>query len=580
MNHTSNHHVLWRLLKLARPHAGWMALGAFLTLITALASIGLLAVSGWFLASMAAAGIAGVTMNYFTPAGVIRFLAIVRTAGRYAERLVTHNATLKLLAELRLWFYNRLEPLAPAGLQGLHSGELLSRIQADIDRLDNLYLRILVPFIVALVGVPLLIWLISRYDPTLAMISLVGLLGVALLIPLWSHYANRTPGQQQVQQSAALRAAQMDAVAGLKELLIYGAAERHSKHCQRLSDQLMASQQASDRVNAASQALSLLLINLTVVAALWLLIPQVASDSRPPVELAMLALLILSGFELALPMPLALEQLAPTLESARRLFQLADQQPPRPEPEQPVEPGRFESLQCRQLSFSYPGRQQAALQHFDLTLQAGEKIALIGPSGAGKSTLINLLSGFWPTAENALLVNGIDINHIKGDALRSQIAVVSQQPHLFAASLAENLRMANPAADRTMMEHACQQAGLGDFLAELPEGLNTPLGEYGQGLSGGQARRLAIARALLKDAPILILDEPTEGLDPQTEQALMKTLQPIMAKRTVILISHRPAMLSLMDRICVLDEGRIRAKGSHSELLAESEYYRNLLRLF
>jgi len=579
VNH-SNTALLLRLMKLARPHLGWMALGALLTLITAFASIGLLAVSGWFLASMAAAGIAGVTMNYFTPAGVIRFLAMTRTAGRYGERLVTHNATLKLLAELRVWFYRRLEPLAPARLQGLHSGDLLSRIQSDIDRLDNLYLRILLPIVVSLVGVPLLLLLISRYDSQLALVALLGLMSVALLLPLWTVHRSQQPGEKQVAAEASLRQAQLDAVAGMRELLIYGADDAHQQHCEKLSNQQLTLQDRLEQINASGQAFSLLAINLTVVATLWLLIPQVAGELRPPPQLAMLALLILAGFELVLPMPLALEQLPATLASARRLYQLADQPPARPDPAQPLSLPTYHSISINAVTFAYPGQQTPALNSLSLDIQHRQKVALIGPSGAGKSTLIQLLNGFWPISEGHIELGGTDINQLSGDALRSQIAVVPQHPHLFSATLAENLRMANPDATQAMMDDACQQAGLLAFIRSLPEGYNTWLGEQGQGLSGGQARRFAIARALLKDAPVLILDEPTEGLDPQTEQALIETLNPIMATRTVLVISHRPAILQAMDQICVLERGKVRAMDTHQQLLMENRYYQHLISLF
>lgn len=584
-HHLSNRALLWRLLQLARPHLGWMLLGALLTLITTLASIGLLAISGWFLASMAVAGLAGVTFNYFTPAGVIRFLAIVRTAGRYGERLVTHNATLKLLSELRLWCYQRLEPLAPARLQGLHSGDLLNRLQNDIDRLDSLYLRIAVPVLVAALGVPGLLWLISRYDPQLVPVLLAGLLSVGVLIPLWGQRQSKQYSQTLLRQSAALRSAQLDTLSGMRELLIYGADQRQQQHCQQLSDSLLACQSERDRISAVTQAVSLIAINLTVLAGLWWLIPQIASGARPPVELAMLTLLLLAGFELVQPLPLALELLPETLAAARRLFRLTDQPPVRPEPGIPATVPVRSDLQIRDLSFSYPATRNRpaslpVLQNLNLQLNQGDCLALIGPSGAGKSTLTQLLCGFWPIESGQMLLGSTDINQLAGDELRRQIAVVSQRPYLFSTTLEENLRMARPDASREQLDRACQQAGLLAFVQSLPDGYQTWLGEQGQGLSGGQARRLAIARALLQEAPLLILDEPTEGLDRQTEQALIKNLQPLLASRTTLLISHRPALLQLADQICILRDGKVVRQGQHQTLVQHSTYYQNLLTVF
>ncbi|MBY4675704.1 thiol reductant ABC exporter subunit CydC [Marinobacterium arenosum] len=564
--------LLWRLLRLAKPHWRWMALGTLLSLLTLLANIGLLAISGWFLAAMAAAGLAGVTMNYFTPAGVIRFLAIVRTAGRYGERLVTHNATFKLLSELRVWFYRRLEPLAPAGLQGLRHGDLLSRLQADIDALDHFYLRVLLPGLVALVAVPLLLLVIANYDGPLALATGLALLLAGVLIPLWLGGATRAAGRATVRDGARLRAALIDGVQGLRELILYRAADRHAEQCRQFSESLADQQQRINHCAATALLASTLVVGLLVWAALWWLIPQVTSGTRPAVELVMLVLLVMASFEAVQPLPLALEQLSTTLAAARRLFDLADQPPLRPEPACPVELPNSHQLELVDLRFRYSPEQPPLLRGIDLQIEPGEKIALVGASGAGKSTLVQLLLGFWPLEAGQIRLGGQSIDRLPADRLRERFAVVSQHSHLFNATVADNLRLADPTASDEALQQACRAAGIHPLIASLPDGYQTYIGEGGRGLSGGQQRRLAIAQALLKPAPILILDEPTEGLDPITEREVGETLAQAMVDRTVILISHRPALLSHMDRVLLLEDGKLQAEGPHQTLLANTRY--------
>lgn len=570
--------LLGRLLRLAKPHSGWLALGIFLSLLTILASVSLLAVSGWFIAAMASAGLAGITMNYFTPAGVIRFLAIVRTAGRYGERLVTHNATFKLISELRVWFYQRLEPLAPAGLQKLRAGDVLNRLQSDVDALDHFYLRVLLPFAVALLAVPLIVFVVWLYDSMLALGLLLCLLVVGVLIPLWVGWQTRRAGHQQVQETARLRAALIDTVQGLRELQLYQAIARQQRRCQGFSDALQQQQLRINVPSAGALALTTLVVGVMVWGALWWLIPQVSSGARPAVELVMLVLLAMAAFETVQPMPLALEQLPVTLAAAQRIFSLADKTVVRPEPDQPVTVDGYD-LVLQRVNFRYPDTEHRVLRDLSLTIKAGERVAIVGRSGAGKSSLLQLLMGFWPLTEGQVKLGSADINQLDSETLRRCFAVAAQHSHLFSETVAANLRLADPEANDQQLQRVCEQAGIWQRIEQLPEGLNTYVGEGGLRLSGGEQRRLSVAQALLKPAPILILDEPSEGLDVLTEQQLCQSLLAGLAERTLLLITHRPAMLAQMDRVTVLDEGRIILDGPHHQLLHDDRY-RDLLYWF
>jgi ATP-binding cassette subfamily C protein CydC len=550
----SNWLVVVRLLKLARPHWQWLSVGILLSVITLLANIALLSVAGWFIAAMAAAGIAGVSINYFTPSGVIRFLAIVRTVGRYAERLVTHNATFLMLAHLRHWFYQKLEPLAPAGLHQYRSSDLLSRLQADIEQLDNFYLRIALPVIVALISVPIIYTVSAYYYLPVALLLLFSLITTGVLLPTWVAKSCQKSGARISDQQQQLSSAMIEGLQGMRELEIYAASEQQKAHVLHCSNQLSATQTQLNNVNANGQSASLAIINLCMWGSLILLSGAVVSGQIQSGKLIMLLLLVIGAFEAVLPLPLAFEQLASTLAAAKRLFQLADQAPVRAEP---VNAQSIDQLAANQqlditidqLSFCYPNAEQAALSGFSFVVKQGEKIALTGKSGTGKSTIVQLLQGFYPCDRGAISIGGIDINDCSGEALRQQISLVSQSCYLFSASIRDNLLLANPKATDEALAKACEIAGATAFIEELPQGLDTWLGETGKGLSGGQARRIHIAQALLKNSPILILDEPTEGLDPITEQSVMAAIWELMANKTVILITHNPRLLKEVDRV-------------------------------
>jgi ATP-binding cassette, subfamily C, bacterial CydC len=573
---------LVRLLRLFGPVRGWMALGALLALIALVANVTLMATSGWFIAAMAVAGAGGVSMNYFTPAALIRAAAMLRTAGRYLERLVTHDATLRQLAGLRVWFYAHLEPLAPARLQQIHSGDLLSRIRADIDALDNLYLRTLVPVAVAALGLALCVAFLAAYDLQIALFALGMLLAAGVLLPLWTRARGAQPGRRLVETQAELRSQAIDGIQGLPELLVYGAEAAHAERLHALSLRLTADQ---DRMNAyagLAQGAVTLAANLAVWGVLWLAIPLIgpAGSAAPlaPPDLALLALFTLAAFEAVAPLPPALQHLGGTLAAARRLFEIVDATPAVVEPPGPSPQPKHFGLTLLQVRFAYPDADRPALDGIDLRIPQGGRVAVVGATGSGKSTLFNLLLRFWAPNQGQIRLGGHDLAAYRGEDLRRHIAVVSQHSHLFDASIRDNLLLASPQASQGALEHACTVAQIHDFIAGLPEGYDTWVGETGVRLSGGQARRIAIARALLKDAPILLLDEPTEGLDGATERSLMEAVDWLMRGRTVVLITHRAVGLKTMDEVLVLDSGRVVERGTHAALLS-AEHYPRLLGL-
>jgi ATP-binding cassette, subfamily C, bacterial CydC len=554
-------HRLWQLFK---PYRTWMLVGTLAAILTLLANVTLMAAAGWFLTAMATAGAAGVAMNYFTPAAMIRGSAMIRTAGRYGERLVNHEATFRLIASLRVWFYRHLEPLAPARLQQYHSGDLLSRIRADIDALDNLYVRVLVPVAVANVSILLFTVFLLFYHPLLALSGLTFLVLAGVGLPIWSQARGLAPGRRIAEDEGALRAAVIDGVQGMAELTLYGAAERQAQRIDGLSRRLIADQTRLSSDHGLTQAAVGLCASLSLWVLLWIAIPLVDDGRLMPPQLAMLALFTLASFEAVAPLPHAFQLLGRILAAAHRLFAIVDTEPAVAEPGTPSpRPERFD-LEFADVSFTYPDAPRPALSGIRLQVPQGTRAAVIGATGSGKSTLFNLLLRFWAPDSGSIRIGGHDILGFHGDDLRRHIAVVSQHTHLFDATIRENLLLADPEASQEAIESACRVAQIHDFIAELPEGYDTWVGETGVRLSGGQGRRIAVARALLKDAPILLLDEPTEGLDAATERDLMRALDRLMAGRTVLLITHRPSGLDWVDQVLVLDQGRELARGDVS----------------
>lgn len=550
---------LLRLFALFRPYAGWLALGIVLALITLLANVALLAVSGWFITAMAIAGVAGVSMNYFTPSGLIRAAAIIRTAGRYGERLVTHEATFRLLAGLRVWFYQHLEPLAPARLEAYRSGDLLSRIRADIDTLDNAYLRLLVPSVVAILSSVVFVAVLAWYHPLLALVELTLLLVAGVFVPWLVNRLGHQSGERLIATQADLRARLVNDLQGMGELLVYGAAERHTAIIQDLSEDIAAKQRTLSHLNGISQGTLGLSANLAMWLVMLVSIPLVNEGTLQQPELAMLALFTLASFEAVMPLPLAFQMLGETLAAARRVFSLADLSPAVTEPMQPLPlPPRFD-IRFDAVTFRYQAAYTDVLQGINLNWQHGQHIAVVGATGSGKSTLVQLLLKFREANTGAVLLNKQPLSAYYGEAWRTQIAVVPQQTHLFNTTIRDNLRLAHTGASDDELERVCRLAMIHDTIMAQPEGYGTYTGETGVRLSGGQAKRIAIARALLKEASLLILDEPTEGLDPKTAQQVMDNVlyHARECQQSVLLITHRLQGLEVMDQIIALDQGRI-----------------------
>jgi ATP-binding cassette subfamily C protein CydC len=553
--------IVRRLLGLARPWRGWMGLAALVACATVLASVALMGVAGWFIAAMAIAGVSTGMMNYFLPAAGIRFFAIVRTGGRYGERLLSHEATFRLLAGLRLWLFRRLIPLSPGQLQSRRGGDLAGSLQADVDTLQHAYLRLASPIAVALVCSVAIVLVVAALHPPTAL-ALVALLIVAGgIVPTLARRAAAAPGAEAVASRAALRVATVDLLQGLTDLRAAGAVERQLAVLDRLGERLVDSQSRASKAGVMAEAA----VGLSAGLALWCaallasasvavggLLPEVAPALVPALALAALA-----AFEAVAPLPAAMERWGEVRAAARRIFDLADRTPSIVAGPDPSPVPRDASIVFSSVRLRYAPDLPPALDGLDLAIPDGRHIAILGPSGAGKSSLGRLLVRFWEY-EGEISLGGHDLRRYRPDDLRRLVGIATQDAQLFNGSVRENLLIAAPEADASAMDHVLEVVQLAGFVRDLPDGIDTWIGEAGARLSAGQARRLVLARALLRDPRILILDEPTENLDAGTARRLIASLRAATQHRTVILITHDPrAAAAFTDEIVQMADGRI-----------------------
>ena len=558
-----------RLVALMRPQALWMGVAVLLSAFASLAHMALMATSGWFITAMALAGAAGIAIDVFAPAAYIRGFAIARTLSRYIERLVGHQATLKFVASLRPWFFVRLTPLAPAALQDQRSGDLLARLKGDIDRLEFAFLRVISPVAAALIVLAVGLAFIAGHDEAMALAVAGAALFAGLVLPLLVQRLAAPAARAVTAHGAELNAALVDHLEGRAELDIYDPDRRHRAAVDATSNTLIAAEGRLAGIAGFAGAGVGLAAQAALLAVILIGAPRVLGGSLPGPDLVMLALFSLALFEAVAPLPLAFQTLPGTLASARRIFALVDRPAPVAEPAAPKPVPARGALAFSHVGLTYPGAHAPALEDVSFTLEPGRRIGIIGESGSGKSSLVALALRFRASGTGEVRFADDSVAAYDTDALRARLAVLAQGDHLFSATIRENLAIAAPGADDAALKGACAKAGILAFVESQPEGLDTFVGAHGAKVSGGEARRLGLARALLKDAPILILDEPTEGLDTETERRVMSAVLQDTEGRALLLISHRRARLDAMDEIIVMAEGRITARGAPASILRD-----------
>ncbi|ENK0807964.1 heme ABC transporter ATP-binding protein/permease CydC [Vibrio fluvialis] len=559
-------------LKLYKKHWFGLTLGMLLAFVTLCASIGLLTLSGWFLSAAAVAGltIARETFNYMLPGAFVRGFAMGRTAGRWGERVVSHNATFKLLTDLRIFFFEKLAPMIPGRVSNLRDADLLNRLVADIDAMDHVYLRLISPVTVGVLGIAALTALLCWFDMALGLTLGSVLLVLLLVWPVMFYKLGKRNGAELTQHKAEMRVATLDWLQGYSELTIFGAESRYRDAIYAAQEKLLANQKVNASFTGLASALLLLANGWTLVLMLWLAADGVNGQAPDPM-IALVVFATMASVELLMPIAGAFQHLGQTLTSARRLNEIILSEPDVKFPsEETRHSGQFD-ISFENLTFNYSGGEQPALKDVSLTIPAGNKVAIVGQTGSGKSTLIQLLCRYWDAQQGDIRIAGTRLQEWKESDLRAAISVVSQRVDILNGSLRDNLIMAKPTANDNELSAMLERVGLGKLL-EAP-GLDAWLGDGGRQLSGGEKRRIGIARALLHDGPILLLDEPTEGLDKQTEQQIMALFKSHFENKTVIFITHRLVELETMDAVCLIEQGEIVEHGSHRALLAQQGRY-------
>lgn len=564
-----------RLLAFLKPYRWQVALAVFLGVATVVSNVGLLATAAYVIS---AAAIVPFISLLTIPIFFVRLFSASRSFGRYFERLVSHDATFKLLGRVRTWFYGCLEPLAPGSLLRYRSGDLLSRISRDVEELEDVYVRVTGPVVIAAIAAGLAFGVFYRFfSPLLAFVTLAFLVVTGAGVPVLVRSLTRGLGRREPELRAELNARIVDGIQGVQDLLAFGRERDQQEKVAILDRKLNLVQRRMAFVTGLQSSLNDLLMNLAMLAALAIAIPLVAAGEVRGVFLAFIVLVVLGSFEAVQPLGGAFQFFGRSLAAGERLFEVADSKPDVTDPEESASVPENPSLEFDRVSFRYGLGDPLALEEVSLTLQAGARVAVVGPSGSGKSTLVNLALRFWDPKSGQVRLGGRDARGYAQEDLRAGIGVLSQREHIFNDTLRQNLLLADPGADDAMLQKALEQARLSELVERLPRGLDTYLGEQGIKLSGGERQRVAMARTFLKDAPILILDEATANLDPITEREVLQAGRELMRGRSTLLITHRLVALEDVDEILVLGKGRIVERGTHEELREADGLYSRML---
>ncbi|WP_257640805.1 thiol reductant ABC exporter subunit CydC [Acetobacter okinawensis] len=555
----------WRVFLRLAGAARWrLVWGVVLACAASLASFGLLFLSGWLLAGAAVAGLAGQVsaraFNIILPATGVRFFAMVRILARYMERVVAHDGALRLTGQLRAWVYERLIPLAPAGLMELQGGDMLGRFVSDTDKVAAYYTDVALPFArAALCGV-VFVGVFACFLPLAALVLALGLLGGAL-VPCLIGAATDRLVRRGAEKQSQIQAELAETLQNLGEYLLLDTACSRAKGWQAQQSAVDHARWTLDALEGAARGLVTILTFVTALAVLVLAAHAHQMGQLSVAEIPMLVLGGLAAFEVVTPLPLARQAAAEARLAGVRLQMacaphgVAEVVQPHDLPHAPYD------LVMRDVSFAYPKTVSPVLQHASLSIRQGEHVGLVGPSGVGKSSLINLLFGFYAPCGGSITFGGVDVRLLRAEDMAAFVAVVAQDFHLFAGTLRDNLLLGAPSATDAEVAEVLEVAQLTRFVQSLPKGLQTWVGNDGLRLSGGQARRVAVAQALLRRTPWLVLDEPTEGLDAPLEQALMAAITRWAANTTIVCMTHRTAVLPFMHRVVRVEDARFCPEG-------------------
>lgn len=552
---------LFPFLSLYRNHFGRLLLGTILAITSLSASIGLLSLSGWFLAASFLVG-STILFNFFYPSSGVRGLAIGRTISRYLERLVTHDATFRVLAELRISVFKKLIPLSPSGLNRFRNSELLNRLVADVDTLDTLYLNLLSPFISAIIVIAFMAIGLSFVSGLLTIIICGILLTLLFIFPAIFYRLGQKSGKKIIQARAEYRSQFIEWVQLNAEFLLFGLVPQMTEKLEKTEQTWLSSQSKESQLTGFSNAL-LTFMNGVLVCVVILLVAtaiDAPSADTPEALVALVIFCVMASAEILMPIGIAFLHLGQLITAAERLNDVIEQRPlvafngsaswQNIAENQPLV--RFENI-----TFSYPASHQPALNALSFEVNKGEKVAILGKTGSGKSTIFQLLNRHYDPASGQILLANCNVADYPEATLRSHLVTLSQRVHIFSQTLRNNLLMGNPHSTDEQLKLVLERVELAYLLQE--QGLDLWLGEGGRPLSGGEQRRLGLARVLLSNAELVLLDEPTEGLDRETEQQILTLIFTHCQTRTLLMITHRLQGLKRFDRVYRIDNGQLLA---------------------
>jgi ATP-binding cassette, subfamily C, bacterial CydC len=541
-----------RLMLIADVRRTRLAFAVLLGVLTVLFGVGLMGTAG-YLISRAAERPAVLALT--TAIVGVRFFGLARPLARYLERLASHDVALRSLGRARARVYRAIEPLSPAQLEDTRQGDLLSRFVADVDSLQNLYLRGVEPPLVALIAGAASVAVAAAFLPSAAVVLAVGLMLGGIAVPVAASSLSRRSAARQAAGRGALTAELVETLAGGPELAAYSLEDDRLRSVRAADRRLVGIARRSALADGTGDGLRLLVTGATVAGVLAVAVSAHAHGQLDRVFIALLALLSVAAFEAVQPLTEALRELRATAAGGRRILDLTDREPRIVDPADPLPaPVPPFAIELEDVRARYSPDEEPALDGFSLRLETARRVVLLGSSGAGKTTVVRLLLRFVDPESGQVKLAGEDVRRYRQDDVRRAVAVAAQDGHLFSTSIRDNLKLARPTATDADLELALRTAQLWDWVQTLPEGLDTRVGEEGRELSGGQRQRIVLARALLAEAQLLVLDEPTAHLDQTTAQRLIADVFAAAGERCVLLITHRPEGVDLADQLVVLPE--------------------------
>jgi ATP-binding cassette subfamily C protein CydC len=548
--------TLLTLLRMGRMPKGRVAMSVLLGSLTVLAGVGLMSLAGYLISRSAEHP---PVLELTVAIVLVRAFGIGRPVARYFERVESHDLALRVLSQTRVGFYRELEPRIPQRGEGFRSGDLLASMIGDVDTMQNLFLRGISPPLVAAVTSVVAVGVAAFFLPAAGIVLAVGLLVGGVGVPLIASAVGHRTARRQVTVRAELTADLVELLRGAPELVVLGADEAAVRDVRKLDAEMVRLAQRDALMGGLVAMLGSLIVGLTLVGVLAVCLQAAATGALDRVLVAALALGAVASFEAVAPLPTAALGLRTTLEAGRRLLRIAGREPPVTDPAEPAVCPTETSTSLEHVAFEYGDEEAWGLRDVDLRITPGKRVALVGPSGCGKTSVAALLVRFFDPDAGEVALGGVDVRDLLQSDVRSIVSLDGQDAYLFSSTIRENVRLAKPEADDVEIEHALRRARVWDWVAALPNGWDTFVGEDGTQVSGGERRRIALARTFLADAPVLVLDEPTAHLDPPTAEALISDVLSAANEKSVVLITHRPEGLDKVDEVLTLSRGRLRS---------------------